>query len=412
MSCARMHIVYLVPFVPHALVPKAGGQFLHAYLAGVAEWADVTVIAPASEHASIALPLNVRLIELTAPKRDRFGTRVKGRLFRRAYGLSPAPPLRRIIRAHLAMPEAAYAIASATVVEIHFSRYLELAQVVRVVAPNTPITAFEHDVFAQVLECRLAVSRGPATRALVRLSLRRHAQREAMALDAVDAVLVLSEKDKQLVEDLGVQTPVHIIEPWVPLPLGGSAAGSGLTVLFVAEFSRPVNSEAAHWFLDRVWPLIQQKARGAQLVLAGSAPPRSLRRRGGQSVEVTGYVPDLSRYYRRARVAVAPVRSGGGVRFKVLEAVAQAIPKVATSVTMEGIAVSLDCTESEAVANAPEAMADAVLHFLRDEEASTQAGSQARTWVEANLSLDRTVSAGRRVYELLARGQAPISPRT
>lgn len=405
-----MHIVFLVPFVPHAQVPKAGGQFLHAYLEGVAEWAEVTVIAPPSRERSIALPRNVRLIELIPPNRRSGGFDVKSGLVHRALGLSPAPSLRRIIRAHLATPKALAAIASATIVEVQFSRYLPLARLVRAVAPNTPITAFEYDVFAQVLARRLSVSRGQAERIFLRLSSKLHTRREAAALNAVDSVLVLSEKDRQLLSRIGVQTPVHIVQPWVPVACAEDGPGAGLCVLLVGEFSRPVNSDAAHWFLDQVWPLIQRHEHGARLVLAGSAPPRSLRQRGGDSVEVTGYVPDLGQQYRRARVVVAPVRLGGGVRFKVLEAMAHGIPLVATSVAMEGITVAQDGADFGRVADTPEDMAEGVLRYLRDEEAGVRCGKAGQAWVRAHLSLDRTVSAGRRVYESLAQGRAPTFP--
>jgi len=59
-----------------------------------------------------------------------------------------------------------------------------------------------------------------------------------------------------------------------------------------------------------------------------------------EGVTVTGTVPDVRPYYRDALAAIVPLRSGGGTRLKILEAMAAGIPVISTALGAEGLAVT------------------------------------------------------------------------
>jgi glycosyltransferase involved in cell wall biosynthesis len=82
-------------------------------------------------------------------------------------------------------------------------------------------------------------------------------------------------------------------------------------------------------------------------------------------VQVTGFVEDLTEYYASARVALAPLLSGAGVKFKVLDALAQGVPVVATTIGAEGIASSLSKYLQQT--DNPAEFAYAVARWLRPE---------------------------------------------
>ena len=115
----------------------------------------------------------------------------------------------------------------------------------------------------------------------------------------------------------------------------------GATLMFVASFGYMPNVDAAVWFVRAVWPALRARLPRAKLWLVGRDPPASiiaLRHRPG--VTVTGGVPDLAPLYARASLALVPLRAGGGTRIKLLEALGQGVPVVATRIGAAGIPVT------------------------------------------------------------------------
>ena len=127
-------------------------------------------------------------------------------------------------------------------------------------------------------------------------------------------------------------------------------------ILFVAGFAHPPNVDAARWFVAEVLPLVRASVPGVRVTLVGSNPHVDVLALAGNGVEVTGYVSDerLAAYYGSARVAVAPLRFGGGVKGKVLESLRFGVPCVTTSTGLQGLddatAFMHACDDAEAFA--------------------------------------------------------------
>jgi glycosyltransferase involved in cell wall biosynthesis len=101
------------------------------------------------------------------------------------------------------------------------------------------------------------------------------------------------------------------------------------------------NIEAAVAFTRTVWPGIRERFPEWRLTLAGLDPaPAVLALRGEANVEVTGTVEDVRPYYREAVAAIVPLRTGGGTRLKILEAMAAGVPVISTPLGAEGLAVT------------------------------------------------------------------------
>jgi glycosyltransferase involved in cell wall biosynthesis len=116
------------------------------------------------------------------------------------------------------------------------------------------------------------------------------------------------------------------------------ASTSSLTLLWLGSFDWPPNLEAIRWFLDQVWPQLSLRdGPRFALHIVGSNPPEDVTAAGNESVQVHGYVDDISDLKGRADVLIAPIRSGSGVRLKVVEALAAGLPVVTTSKGAEGL---------------------------------------------------------------------------
>ena len=113
------------------------------------------------------------------------------------------------------------------------------------------------------------------------------------------------------------------------------------TILFVGTFNWLPNREAVKFLVHQVWPKIKIKIPQARLWIVGNAPTADILRLSKKQnrIKVTGGIADIRDAFRAASVLVAPVFSGKGTRYKVLEAMAAGTPVVATPLAVEGLKV-------------------------------------------------------------------------
>jgi glycosyltransferase involved in cell wall biosynthesis len=151
------------------------------------------------------------------------------------------------------------------------------------------------------------------------------------------------------------------------------------SVLFVGNFTHPPNRDAATWLVREIMPRVRARYPGAWLRLVGSDPPREVRALAGERVEVRPDVPDVEPYLAAAAVCAAPVRLGGGMRMKVLYALAAGKAVVSTSRGAEGFRQA-DRESPMLVYDDAEQIAEAIAHLLADEGRRRELGRQARSF--------------------------------
>jgi O-antigen biosynthesis protein len=117
--------------------------------------------------------------------------------------------------------------------------------------------------------------------------------------------------------------------------LPGFSERSGL--LFVGNFLHTPNVDGLLWFLDHVWPLVAEDIRRAGLDVVGHHVPEEIIRSAGPGVYVRGWVPDIEPLLRSARVSIAPLRYGAGIKGKIGEAWSFGLPAVGTTIAMEAM---------------------------------------------------------------------------
>lgn len=224
---------------------------------------------------------------------------------------------------------------------------------------------------------------------------------ETRIIAAADTVVVFTQRDERALVTLDSTTPV------VRIPLGAEVPAEPMNalgavpprVLFAGNFMHPPNVDAAMRLARRIFPRVQQLRPEVHLDLIGPRPPRELLVAAGPGVTVHGYVEDIGPFLDRAAVVVAPLRLGGGMRVKVLEALAAGKATVASPVAVEGLAVE-DGREVR-VASTDEQFADVILSLLDDPHARAALARGARHWAEENLSLRATADRYEELYRSL-----------
>jgi polysaccharide biosynthesis protein PslH len=154
-------------------------------------------------------------------------------------------------------------------------------------------------------------------------------------------------------------------------------------ILHMGTMYWPPNVDGVLWFIENVYPLIRSKRPGVEFDVVGARPPRELVEHSGNGtgINVTGYVEDPLPYLEQTGAVVVPLRAGGGMRVKILNALAQGLPVVTTTIGCEGIPVQNGT--HLLIADTPEEFAAATLRFLEDRPYADQLGQRGRHFIQA-----------------------------
>ena len=153
------------------------------------------------------------------------------------------------------------------------------------------------------------------------------------------------------------------------------------TVLSVGTFNWLPNIEAVKFLVNRVWPLLRKQIKDAQLWIVGNAPTDEILnfQKRNSGIKVTGNIPDIRDAFKCAHVVAAPVFSGKGTRYKILEAMIAGTPVVATRIAVEGLGV--EDGKHVILADSAAEMSDKIVRLLNKPKERKQLSRRAKTFV-------------------------------
>jgi glycosyltransferase involved in cell wall biosynthesis len=212
----------------------------------------------------------------------------------------------------------------------------------------------------------------------------RYAAFERAHLPRFDRVLVAAPGDRAALEARLPLKGVAVVSNAVHVPdLAPYPRPAVWRLLFVGSLAYAPNTDAALALCRLVLPRLQASAgQPVEVQIVGSRPPPGVARLAElPGVSVATDVPSIAPYYAQSRVAVAPIRAGGGTRIKILEAFAHRCPVVATRVGAEGLDVQ-DGVHL-LVADELERFGDACLELLEKDELAARLSESGRTLVQS-----------------------------
>jgi sugar transferase (PEP-CTERM/EpsH1 system associated) len=246
---------------------------------------------------------------------------------------------------------------------------------------------FQHNVEAQVLR-RQAQMRAKWLRSrYMALQERRMRRFEAECGNHFDAVIAVSEQDRQTFASEYGWRHVQAIDTGVDVdyfrPRDNGEPGD--RVVFVGSMDYLPNQDGVEFFVEQVWPTIYRAKPRATFQIVGRNPaPKVLRLQRVPGVEVAGTVPDVRPYLAGAAVVVVPLLAGGGTRIKIFEALAMGKAVVSTTIGAEGLPVTAG--EHLVLADSPADLARAVTNLLNSPEQRTRLGRTAHRLVNESYS--------------------------
>ena len=251
---------------------------------------------------------------------------------------------------------------------------------------------FEHDVYFQSIGRSLPFFRSPIDRLKARFEYLRAIRFELRLLPNCDHVQVCTLENKRYLEgflprlapriDSGLRAGIDTKAYCFP---GGPR--KPYTMLFLGSFRHTPNQVALEWFARFVLPLIVRELPEARLLVAGSdPPPRHAFPDPANAIEWLGFVEDIHPLFASCALFVCPIRSGSGVRVKLLEAFAAGIPVVSTYIGAEGLARKNG--DFCALADDPAGFASRAVAVLQNAAHASEMAARARREVEDNWDME------------------------
>jgi glycosyltransferase involved in cell wall biosynthesis len=236
--------------------------------------------------------------------------------------------------------------------------------------------------------------RQPIKRWYLNLLASRLKKYELDMLNRFDAILPITTVDEVQYRQLGCTLPMHTF------PLGVNISeyelndeSSGFSVFHLGAMDWLPNQQAIHWFLQDIYPRLLKQAPDIKIYLAGRAMPASILKRADNNLIVSDRVDNAMAFMKDKPVMMVPLRSGGGMRVKIIEGMAAGKAIVSTSVGAEGI----DCTDGYdiKIADTAAAFAAAIVELKENPELRKSLAMNAR-------------STARKKYDNMKLGQAVI----
>jgi len=223
--------------------------------------------------------------------------------------------------------------------------------------------------------------------------------------------VVVSDLDRDLMQEVAPNAAFSVVANGVDLeyfrPVGPR---DGHTILFAGRLDQHSNRHGIIVFVERVWPIIRERYPTAVFHAVGNSPPDELLREAARDdrIKVFGFVPDVRPYFEAATVAICPVLDGGGTRIKILDAMAQAVPLVSTTVGCEGIPVVPE--RDVLIGDSPETFAAQIGRLFEDADLRARLAASGRRLVETTFSWDALAEQLVAQYRAVTRQSGVLSP--
>jgi glycosyltransferase involved in cell wall biosynthesis len=229
---------------------------------------------------------------------------------------------------------------------------------------------------------------------------------EKDCLKRFDLVVTVTEEDRKTLESLGEQKISGRAGQVIPICVE-TQPGDSTENLSRVEYTEPVHSleisndttmsyqvihlgtmfwlpniEGVMWFSQHVWPQVLKKIPHAKFTIIGKNPPLKIQNLANEnsSIHVTGFVRELQPFLDDAVGMVVPLKSGSGMRVKILDAWRWGVPVISTSIGAEGI--KIEDGKNILIADSAQEFAKAVIRLMEEPGLRLALRQNGRRWIE------------------------------
>ncbi len=330
----------LTPYLPYPLL--SGGQIrTYNLLKQLAKKHEITLFALIKDEKERQYIKNIAPFchQVKVFKRSSKPFTIKN-ILKTAFSTFPF----LVMRNHV--PEAVQAIKQ----ELAINQYDLIHAETFYMMPHIPDTSIPVLLVEQTIEYlgyqSYAKKHHPLIRKVLSLDIKKIIKWEKYYWKKADILVTMSDDDKRYIQNrIKKPNKVRVVSNGVDSSWFSEkkrVEPKQPTVLYVGTFKWLPNIEAVEYLVSQVWPKLLELVPNAKLRIVGNAPTKKIFefQNKYKSIEVTGRVKDIRDSFCSSHLLLAPVFSGKGTRYKILEAMASGTPIVATPIAVEGLNIT------------------------------------------------------------------------
>lgn len=208
---------------------------------------------------------------------------------------------------------------------------------------------------------------------------------EIELLQSADAILAISESDATLFKESGIKTPISVI-PVAIEKTEDKVNNPFASFHHIGSMNWAPNVEAVEHLISTLFPAIRKVIPEAELHLAGSFFPSTLKSNPLTGIVVHGFVEDRFEFISNYGIKLVPLKSGSGVRIKLLQSLSNGVPIVTTEIGIEGLskgiekALMISDNDANFISNA--------IELYKNDELRKQLSNNAREYIHEHYSFE------------------------
>ncbi|MFC2090176.1 glycosyltransferase family 4 protein [Bacteroidota bacterium] len=259
-----------------------------------------------------------------------------------------------------------------------------------------------HNIEHEIWNRRWKQEKNPLRRMYLRNLSNRIQKLETDLLQAIDALLPISERDGLLFHELNPNLKQHVVPTGIDIDSYAAINHDKIKDLFfIGALDWIPNQEGLKWFIREILPRLERSNPSLSIHIAGRNALKDGRKLFRHSmIKFHGEVDDAKAYMQEHGIMLVPLFTGSGIRIKILEGMALEKCIITTTVGAEGIPA--EHGKHLFIANDPEVFHQTILKVLEDESLVRRIGSEAKKLVQEKFDTFAITSGLGEFYNKLA----------
>lgn len=221
---------------------------------------------------------------------------------------------------------------------------------------------------------------------------------ELTNINFVDGVFCISEQDREFFRRRAVKAPTVVIPVFMDVKNYEDVDYTSNDFQFVGSMSWKPNADAVKWIVNQIAPKLQRLLPESKIHIAGSSMSKRMQSKNIKNVVFHGKVDNMYEFMSKHGTLIVPLKSGSGVRIKILEALSFGVPLISTEKGKEGI--ELTPKQHFLTANITEEFLLQMKFLNENTEKKEYLGKEGKKFIESEYSIE---SVSKKISEFIKK---------